>query len=162
MTVEIREAALEDLETLMEWRMRVLHEVFSLPSHQPAEALERENRRYYQDALPTGAHIACFARLGDAIVGCGGICFYNEMPSPDNPTGACAYLMNIYTCPRLRGQGIGKAIVLWLIRKAKQRHITKIYLESSKPGKALYQALGFTAMPDMMQLPSAPCSEKDE
>ena len=52
--------------------------------------------------------LACFAYVGNEIVGCGGICLYQEMPSPDNPSGGCAYLMNIYTRPEFRGQGVGK------------------------------------------------------
>lgn len=85
--------------------MEVLHEVFSIPSERSVTELESENRRYYQTELPQGGHIACFAYVGEEIVGCGGICLYHEMPSPDNLNGKCAYLMNIYTRPQFRGHG---------------------------------------------------------
>ena len=101
MGIVIRKATLEDMELLVEWRMEVLHEVFSIPQNQSTKALEKENRCYYQKALQTGEHIACFACLDDKVIGCGGICFYREMPSPDNLTGKCAYLMNIYTPPQI-------------------------------------------------------------
>lgn len=82
----------------------------------------------------------------------GGICLYQEMPSPDNLSGQCAYLMNIYTCPEFRGRGVGEMIVRWLVGQAVQRNITKIYLETSEPGRKLYEKTGFLDMPDMMKL----------
>lgn len=146
MGIEIRRGTLDDLELLMEWRMRVLHEVFSVPPDDPMAALAQENRAYYQAALPAEGHIACFACVGGQIVGCGGVCIYREMPSPDNPSGQCAYLMNIYTLPDFRGQGVGRAVVSWLVERVEQRGITKIYLETSESGRPLYQQLGFTDM----------------
>ena len=75
-----------------------------------------------------------------------------EMPSPDNPSGRCAYLMNIYTREQYRGRGVGAATVRYLIGQARQRRITKIYLESSEDGLALYRSLGFVPMKDYLHL----------
>lgn len=152
MDIKIRKAEITDIDLLMKWRMTVLHEVFSIPQEQPIKDLERENRSYYEAMLPTGGHIACFANLNGEIVGCGGICIYQEMPSPDNHSGQCAYLMNVYTCPEFRGYGIGETVVRWLVGQAVQRNITKIYLETSKPGRKLYEKAGFLDMSDMMKL----------
>lgn len=103
MDIKIQKAELTDIELLMKWSMRVLHEVFDISDSEPAQGLERANRIYYQSALQAGGHIACFACQGKEIIGCGGICLYQEMPSPDNLSRQCAYLMNIYTCPGFRG-----------------------------------------------------------
>ena len=153
MEIAIRKATLEDIDLLMEWRMEVLHEVFSIPPLQNTDELEQENRAYYQRALAQEEHIACFAYMEDNIVGCGGICLYQEMPSPDNPTGKSAYLMNIYTKPQFRKRGVGEAIIKWLVAQAIMRGIPKIYLETSKAGKQLYTKLGFIPMQDMMKRP---------
>ena len=152
MNITIRKADMSDLELLMEWRMTVLREVFSVSPDDPMTELEQENRRYYQRALPAWDHIACFACAGQKIVGCGGICFHQEMPSPDNPQGGCAYLMNIYTVPDFRGQGVGREIVRWLVQRAKERGIAKIYLETSEAGRTLYQELGFSDISVYMKL----------
>ena len=153
MEIAIRKATLEDIDLLMEWRMEVIHEVFSIPPLQNTDEFEQENRAYYQRALAQEEHIACFAYMEDNIVGCGGICLYQEMPSPDNPTGKCAYLMNIYTKPQFRKRGVGEAIIKWLVAQAIMRGIPKIYLETSKAGKQLYTKLGFIPMQDMMKRP---------
>lgn len=146
MEIKIRRAELTDIDLLMKWRMEVLHEVFSIPPDEPMKELERENGLYYMSEIPTERHIDCFAYAGGRIIGCGGICLYREMPSPDDPNGGCAYLMNIYTCPELRGCGAGREIVNWLIEQAKEKGITKIYLETSECGRTLYQEMGFMDM----------------
>ncbi|MDO4900328.1 GNAT family N-acetyltransferase [Actinomyces sp.] len=114
--------------------------------------LERANRAYYERELPTGGHIACLARLDGEPVGCGGVCLHTEMPSPDNPSGHCAYLMNVYTRPAFQGRGVGAAVVDWLIRQARARGVDKVYLEASDAGRRLYESTGFTDMADMMRL----------
>ncbi len=142
----IRKAGLDDLELLAAWRMKVLREVFAAAPDALMDRMEQENRRYYERAVPSGEHVACFACAGQQIAGCGGICFYEEMPSPDNPRGGCAYLMNIYTAPAFRGRGAGQAAVRWLIRQARERGTAKIYLETTQAARALYQKLGFREM----------------
>ncbi len=152
MNVTIKKAYIENIDELMKWRITVLREVFSVPLEKSLSDLEKENREYYLSEIESGGHIACFAYDGDKIIGCGGVCIYREMPSPDNPSGKCAYLMNIFTDPNYRKNGVGKDVVEWLIAQAKSRGITKIYLETSSAGRALYRNLGFEDMRDMMKL----------
>ncbi len=152
MNIEIKQADLSNIDTLIEWRMEVLHEVFSIPNEQNTDDLRNANFNYYNTVLNNGRHISCFALSNNKIVGCGDMCLYSEMPSPDNPTGQCAYLMNIYTRAEFRKQGIGGKIVSWLIKKAKNKGITKIYLETSENGRSMYEKLGFLPMVGYMIL----------
>ena len=41
MEIRIRQATINDLELLMQWRMEVLHEVFDIPSEQPMTELKK-------------------------------------------------------------------------------------------------------------------------
>ena len=147
--MEIREIDISELDTLILWRMEVLREVFADSKNVDWQALEADNREYYNREIPSGGHIAC---LVTPEIGCGGLCIYDEMPSPDNPSGRCAYLMNIYVRPEYRGKGYGKDIVTWLIHQARALDITKIYLESSACAKPMYRQLGFGDMQDYMKL----------
>lgn len=132
--------------------MEVLREVFSLPEDADTDALERENRAYYERELPREGHLACLAELDGQVVGCGGICLQHEMPSPDNPSGRCAYLMNVYTRPQAQRRGVGRAVVRWLVAQARQWGAHKVYLETSEAGRHLYEGEGFVDLPDMMVL----------
>ena len=153
MGIHIRRVGIEEIDLLMAWRMEVLREVFSIAPERSLAGLEAANRRYYEEELPSEGHIACLASANGEVVGCGGICLTRELPSPDNPTGACAYLMNVYVRPSKRGRGAGSAIVRWLVGEAKARKIPKIYLETTPKGRGVYGAAGFTDMPDMMRIP---------
>ncbi len=152
MELEIRRADLGDLDLLMSLRMRVLREVFEIPQSGEMAGLFEANRRYYESEIPCGGHIACFARSGGQLAGCGGVCLYREMPSPDNPGGWCGYLMNIFTVPEFRGRGVGGTVVAWLIARAKEAGAGKIYLETTPAGKSLYRELGFEEMRDYLKL----------
>jgi len=148
----VRQATIGDLALLLPWREEVLRCVFSISADTDITELMQRNREYYEKALASDSHIACFAEEDGKIIGCGGLCLYDEMPSPDNPTGRCAYLMNIYVRPECQGHGTGKRIVRWLVGAALSRGIKKIYLETSEAGRLLYSFLGFCDMKDMMHL----------
>lgn len=154
--IEVKNAKTQDLDLLLDWRMEVLSNVFSeefktLTAEQ-INTIRENNRRYYLSEIPSGGHIACFAYRDGEIVGCGGVCIYDEMPSPDNLGGKCAYLMNIYTREEYRYQGIATRIVEHLIAEAKARNIEKIYLETSADGERIYRRLGFKDMKGYMKL----------
>ncbi len=150
--VSIKEAGIDNLEELMQWRMLVLKTVFKLPNNFNMSELYNQNKEYYLKTIPEGSHIAAFALLNQKIVGCGGMCLYQEMPSPDNQNGKCAYLMNIYTPVEYQNHGIATQIVSWLIKKAQEKHVNKIYLESTKKAFNLYKHLGFKDLKDYLIL----------
>lgn len=126
----------------MEWRERVLRDVFDVPADHSIDALMAQNRAYYSTHLADGTHEACFAVLDDTIVGCGGVCFYDEMPSPDNPNGRCAYVMNVYVAPDARNCGIASQIVAWLVERAEAKGAGKVYLKPPMPRGACMKTQG--------------------
>ena len=76
------------IPTLMHWRAEVIENVFG---EKPSKRLLVANRRYYREHIADGSHMAVVAEIGDRGVGCGAICLSEELPSPDNPSGRCAY-----------------------------------------------------------------------
>lgn len=151
-TVEVAKLGISDLDTLMTWRERVLRDVFELDFAAPIDSLLRENRLFYERHLADGSHIAGLALLDGHAVGCGAICLYDEMPSPDNANGRCAYVMNVYTVPEARGCGIARAVISWLIDQAKQAGAGKIYLETTDAAHHLYVEAGFGPMTGYLKL----------
>lgn len=158
MNIEIKQLNINDIDLLIQLRMEVLADVFKNDFEKMTdteiEKLKQENRNYYLNQLTNEGHIVCVVYNEKNIIGCGGMCLYNEMPSPDNINGKCAYLMNIYVKPNYRKQGIGKKICSWLIEQAKSKNITKIYLETSDNAKSMYKKLGFEEMKNYLMLKS--------
>lgn len=144
--IEIHE--IQSLPTLMKWRQEVLRHVFG---EEPTARLLVENRRYYHKHIADGTHYAIVAKCDGDDAGCGSVCFTDELPSPDNPSGKCAYLMNIYVRYQFRQHGIAHRIVKRLIDEAKARECGKIYLETTADGRPVYESIGFRDLPDMMK-----------
>lgn len=138
-----------DVPALMDWRQRVLKSVFGLQEVPPG--LMQANEDYYLKNVESGYHIALVASDGQHEVGCGALCFQEELPSPDNPSGLCAYLMNIFVMPDYRRSGVGRAIVEALVDEARSRGAGKIWLETTEQGRTLYESLGFRQMYDILK-----------
>lgn len=136
------------LPTLMYWRAEVIEDVFG---RKPDRRLLVANRQYYRKHIADKTHIAYVVMLDGEEVGCGAICLTDELPSPDNPSGRCAYLMNIYVREPYRNRGVGHAIVSTLLDEAKEQMCGKIYLETTDAGRGVYESLGFTDLHDMMK-----------
>lgn len=146
MKVTIRE--ITAIPTLMHWRKEVIENVFGVT---PSKRLLVANRRYYQKHIADGSHIAVVAEADDTDAGCGAICLSEELPSPDNPSGRCAYLMNIYVRREYRERGVGHAIVGWLVDKARALGCDKIYLETTDCARTLYKDIGFKDLTGLMK-----------
>lgn len=146
MNIIIRE--ITSLPTLMHWRKEVIENVFGVV---PSKRLMAANRRYYRQHIEDGSHIAIIAEINGEGVGCGALCLSEELPSPDNPSGQCAYLMNIYVRKEYRGEGIGHSIVRWLVEKARLSGCNKIYLETTDEAKSLYNSIGFRDLTGYMK-----------
>lgn len=153
MEITIKKIGIESLNLLMDWRKKVLSEVFMVNDIEKHSELILNNENYYKKHLTDGTHTAYFAINDDTneIIGCGGICYQEEMPSPDNMTGKNGYLMNIYIEPKYRKCGAGKKIIETLILDAKENNASKIYLESSDIAKNLYEEIGFVNMINYMK-----------
>lgn len=144
--IELKE--IKAMPTLMRWREEVISNVFG---QKPDKRLLVANRQYYLKHIDDGTHLAFVATIDGEDAGCGAICITEELPSSDNPSGQCAYLMNIYVRETFRNQGVAHHIVSRLIEEAQRLGCDKIYLETTADGKLVYTSLGFKDMPDMMK-----------
>ena len=136
------------IPTLMRWRAEVISHVFG---ETPGRRLLVEIRKYYRSHIPDGSHLEFVAEMDGEECGCGSVCITEELPSPDNPTGRRACLVNIYVRREFRNRGVGRAIVSRLVDEAGKRGCGVIYLETTADGRPLYLSAGFVAMPDAMK-----------
>ncbi len=155
MELIFRSMGLSDLDLLMDWRIRVLEEVFDTTAEVLREkGLVEANRKYLKDHLSDDSHLSLLIETNEngqtKYIGCGDLCFWTEMPSPDNLSGRCAYLMNVFVLPEYRAHSVGSALVQELIDQAHQRDISKIYLETSEAGRKMYERSGFIPLEDYL------------
>lgn len=63
-----------------------------------------------------------------------------------------AYIMNMYTAPEYRRQGIAFQTLDLLVKDAKEQGVLQIALEATDMGRPLYERYGFVKMEDEMEL----------
>ena len=152
MNLTYKKATIDDLDILTDTRITVLHAANKLSDDVDMSIVKEESYRYYQDALTNDTHIAYLVFDDDEFVGAGGISFFKVMPTFHNPTGQKAYIMNMYTKPDYRRNGIAYKTLDLLIGEAKRKGISAISLEATDMGRPLYEKYGFVKMNDEMEL----------
>ncbi len=147
-----KKATLADIEELVQTRIAVLRAANKLSDDVDMSEVEKQSREYYIHALASGDHAAYLVYDEEQFIGAGGVSFYQVMPTYHNPSGRKAYIMNMYTAPEYRRQGIALQTLDLLVKEAKARGIAQISLEATEAGRPLYEKYGFVAMQDEMEL----------
>jgi ribosomal protein S18 acetylase RimI-like enzyme len=77
------------------------------------------------------------------IVAGAGIFFMDWPPHYLDPAPTRAYLLNFYTEPEDRGQGLAKQLLAACVAECRAREIEVITLHASRFGKPIYEKAGF-------------------
>ena len=152
MNLIFRKADISDIKILTTSRVMVLKAANQLNDDADLSLIERESNEYYSNCFMNDSHVAYLVFINDELVGTGGICFYQVMPTYHNPSGTKAYIMNMFTKPEYRRHGIAGKTLHLLIEEAKARGIQHISLEATETGKLLYEKYGFVSMQNEMIL----------
>lgn len=98
---------------------------------------------YLEKSLPEHSIICILAKQGDTVAGIGILQVREQLGGIKNPSGKWGYIMNIYTVPAFRRQGICNHIVNGLTDEAQQLGITNFELHATPEGASVYEAAGF-------------------
>lgn len=146
-----KKGTIEDIDLLTKTRIEVLRAANKLSSDIDMYEVERFSYEYYRQAFLNDSHTAYLVFDGNKFVGAGGVSYYQVMPTYHNPSGKKAYIMNIYTSPSYRRNGIATKTLTLLVEDAKRRGINAISLEATEEGRPLYEKFGFVQMKNEME-----------
>ncbi len=149
---EYKKATIEDIDELVRTRIIVLRAANKLSEEMDMSRVEKESYEYYKRTIENSEHIAYLVYDKGKFIGAGGVSFYQVMPTYNNPTGKKAYIMNMYTAPEYRRQGIAIHTLDLLVKEARKQHVLQIMLEATDMGRQLYEKYGFVKMKDEMEL----------
>ena len=90
--------------------------------------------------------------LDTGIVGGCAASNYQVLPDNRNPSGKCAYLLNMYIEPEHRGQGHATKLIQYIIRYCETKGIGKISLHDTEMSKDIYIKAGFVRSDNYYQL----------
>ncbi|MCM1468212.1 MAG: GNAT family N-acetyltransferase [Alistipes sp.] len=147
-----KRASVEDIDELVRTRIVVLRAANKLSDEEDMTTVEKESYAYYGRALVSGEHTAYLVYDDGKFIGAGGVSFYQVMPTYHNPSGKKAYIMNMYTAPEYRRQGIAYKTLGLLVEEAKKRGVSQISLEATDMGRPVYEKFGFVRLEGEMGL----------
>lgn len=141
------------LDALVKTRVMVLRAANRLDEQADLRQVEANSRAYYLRSLADGSHAAIlvYDEKGH-VVGTGGVSFFQVMPTCCNPSGRKAYIMNMYTAPEYRRQGIARRTLDLLVDHCRAKGVDYISLEATEAGRPLYARYGFVPMENEMRL----------
>lgn len=87
--------------------------------------------------------IAVLAEIDGETVSTAYLSISEKPANPSFLTGKIGTILNVYTKPQFRKQGISTKVLSKLIDKAKRYNISKLELSATDMGKSLYEKIGF-------------------
>jgi GNAT superfamily N-acetyltransferase len=149
--VIVRIATPQDVPQLVELRMRLFAEVGGIQHPDADPALRAATAKYFEQAA-FAPHMKSWVGLAEgATVACGTLAEFRRPPYPGNLSGTEAYLLNMYTLPPFRRQGLAGEILKQILLHAKAEGYGKLWLHASGNGRALYERHGFAPNPSEME-----------
>lgn len=145
----IRSVTPSDAETICMHRRAMFQDMCSTTPEQ-AQAGDAAFQRWLPDRLADDEYRAWFAmNERDEVVAGVGLWLIPWAPSPDDQSRLRGYVMNVYTRPECRRQGLARRLMDTLIEWCCQQNIRLVVLHASKDGRALYESLGFRQTNEM-------------
>jgi len=149
MNFVIREARDQDLSHLMHHRRKMFEEMgFRDPD--VLNQVERISEGYFRAALRDRSYRAWLAEdATGAVVAGGGIVLANWPGFPRERCAKRAWILNMYTEPRARRQGLAKRLMDAMIEWCRQEGFASVSLHASPFGRPLYESMGFQQTNEM-------------
>ncbi|MGH9544998.1 MAG: GNAT family N-acetyltransferase [Terriglobales bacterium] len=144
----IRQATPDDIPALLRHRQGMYADMgFNNPA--ALSAMLSTCKPYLSTALANGALHGWLACVGEQIVA-GGVVLIS--PWPSHPyDGQCrrATILNLYTDPPFRRQGIARRLMQTMIDWCRAEGFVHVTLHASDKGRPLYESLGFESTNEM-------------
>lgn len=135
------------------WKLRLclLRELGEISTETNLTDLEKSTKEYFLSNI--NKSLICYGIIdNDEIISIASLCLFNRIPYQENLIGKEGYILNVFTTPEFREQGLAKLLLQEIIKYAKNNDIKKLWLNSSEHGKNLYSSLGFVCKNNEMEL----------
>jgi GNAT superfamily N-acetyltransferase len=144
----LRTATAADLPTIMRHRRHMFTDM-GFRDEASLDAMEATSAPFIKTGLESGSYRGWLVETADGVVAGGGVVMLNYPSSPRDPSPRRAYILNMYTEPTYRRQGLAKLIVEAMICWCREQGFGWVSLHASDDGRHLYETLGFKPTNEM-------------
>jgi GNAT superfamily N-acetyltransferase len=146
--MKLRHAGVADLETVMHHRRCMFREMGFL-DEAALDAMEATSAPFIKTGLADGSYRGWLLENEDGVVAGGGLQIVGYPSSPHDPRPLRAFILNMFTEPEHRGQGLAGAIMEAIIAWCREQGFAWVALHASSAGRHLYEELGFQPTNEM-------------
>ena len=133
----------DDISDLVENRILFALELSDGHDPEALEALRAQLTGYFSKATADATCISFLAKFDGIVAGIGSV-HLRDMPGNfKNPSGKWGYIMNMYTVPAFRRNGICKRILDLLVEEGTKCGVTAFELHATNEGELVYKQNGF-------------------
>ncbi len=142
-SITFHRAKVEDVATLVEYRIRFLVEFAGAQPPHILEHLKKQMTNYFSKTTAENKCISFIAKSGEKTAGIGTV-HVRELPANlKNPSGKWGYIMNIYTVPEYRRRGVCTGILNEIKKAATEMGIGVLELHATEQGEAVFSKMGY-------------------
>ena len=147
-SVNIREATLADIDEILRQRCR-MYEDMHYTDAGALEAMSALSAEYLKTAMLNGSFRAWLASVKARRVAGGAVIITPWLAHPYDLECRRATILNVYTDPEHRRQGIARRLMMTMIDWCRQQGLARVTLHASDDGRRLYESLGFEPSNEM-------------
>ena len=141
--VTIRRVTERDIPAMTAARLNYLKEMQGERSDEYLQELQQNLQDFFKQSIREGSFFALLAELEGRAVSYGGM-ILKKIPGDLNQSSYLeGDILNMYTLPEYRRNGISSRILEHLLFEAKNMGVSKVALHCSKDGEPLYRKYGF-------------------
>ena len=140
--MEIRKAGMEDLEALFQERIEFIMGLRNDEVYIPEE-FKQNTYEFMKEHMADDTLVTWIAEDNGVIISTAMVSYYEILPLMSNLTGKTGYILNVFTKPEYRRQGITTRLLNKLVEDAMERKVGKLYLSATDMGKPVYEKFGF-------------------
>ncbi len=145
----LRRASAADAELITAHRHRMFTDnAFSTEAQ--LSAMDANFEPWVRERLADGRYVGLLLEEEGLVVASAGIHFADFPPHYLHVEPGRAYLLNFYTEPGARGQGLANRLLRACVEECRAHGSKVVTLHASPFGRPIYQKFGFTAMNEMM------------
>ncbi len=146
--IRIREAATDDIPHIMQHRRDMFWEMGNHDEEAHREMLVH-TEAFLRSSIPLGTYRGWLAEARERVIAGVGIAILPWPGSPDDPAPRRGWIINVYTDPEFRRQGLARRLMNALVDWCRESGFANVSLHASVFGRPLYEDMGFRQTNEM-------------
>jgi ribosomal protein S18 acetylase RimI-like enzyme len=147
-TFALRFATVDDIPTILHHRRSMFAEM-RVSTTEMLDRMMEPFTEWLRPRLESGSYLGFFLTDGEVVAAGGGLWLMEWPPGPLDLLDRRGYIMNVYTEPGYRSQGLARRLVTEMMDYSRAHGLNTALLHASDAGYPIYTSIGFKRTMEM-------------